>query len=196
MINERIVEVDGFPVLFANVPNAGVARTATATKSGNPKHDVRSGKFGGGGGGGDKPGLHPPANVDPHEWHRMLAAVRDAAREFDHPAEADIKEFLKGRVKDVGQVDLAGFVEMVRHQRLSDLADLLDQQFRARGPMKQGRRKVRVAAPRGFLRKALKDLTPEDVKQLVDTIVSRGHDQADVQKWFDDKDLGTTPKSG
>lgn len=181
------IGADGMPVLFANVPNAGVSNISTTQRSGNPRHDAHSGKFGAGGG-GDKPAATArPANTDPHEYARMLAAARDAAREFDNPQAGDIKEFLAGRARDPKQVDVQGFLDMVRQQRISDLADLLDNQFRLAGDMKQGRRKVRLAAPKGYVRKAVKNLQPSEVDQLISVIVSRGHDEAQVKTFFNEK---------
>lgn len=177
----------GMPVELADVPGSGASRIDPNATSGNPRHDTRSGKFGAGGGGAKKR-TQAPANVDPHEYARMIAAVRDAAREFDDPQEGDIREFLAGRAKNVDQVDIAGFLTLVRQQRLSDIADLLDQQFRSSNEsMAQGRRKVKVSAPKGFLRKALNNLQPSEVDQLVSVVTSRGHDEAEVKKFFEEK---------
>lgn len=176
----------GMPVLLADVPNAGVTRTAPAQRSGNPNHDTASGKFGAGGG-KNPPATARPANADPHEYNRMLAAARDAAREFDNPEAGDIQEFLAGRARDPKQVDVEGFLALVRQQRIADLADLLDNQFRLAGSLPQGRRKVRLAAPKGYVRKAVKNLEPSEVDQLISVIVSRGHDEAEVKKFFSEK---------
>lgn len=182
----RYVLRNGLPIELAAVPGSGASRVDPNARSGNPRHDTRSGKFGAGG--GSKPKApQAPANVDPHEYQRMLAAARDAAREFDTPGEGDIREFLAGRARNPDQVDIPGFLQLVRQQRISDMSDMLDQQFRATGPMKQARRKVRVSAPKGFLRKALKDLDQTEIDQLVSVISSRGHDEAEVRKFFEDK---------
>jgi len=172
---------NGFPVLLADVPSAGVNTISTTQKSGNRAHDARSGKF------GVTKGKKPPAPADSKELHRMLAAVRDAAREFDNPSEGDLREFLKGRAAHPDKVDIQNFMEQVKQQRLVDLADMLDQQFRATGPMQRGRRKVRVSAPKGYVRKALNNLTPDDVSHLGHLLIARGHDQAEVAKFFADK---------
>jgi hypothetical protein len=173
--------------LFADVPGSGTSAVHPA-KSGNPLHDTRSGKFGAGGGASQKPA--PPPNVDPLEFQRMMAAVRDAAREFDQFDEGDVRDFLKGRAAAPDQVDVAGFLEMVKQQRINDLSDMLDSQFRTSGSMKQGRRKVRVTAPRGFVRKSLNGLSPDEVEQLKHLLVARGHDEQEVNDWFDKKKLG------
>lgn len=176
------------PVLLADVPNAGVSRPSSTQRSGNKNHDTASGKFGAGGGKSKKTAASAkPANTDPHEYNRMLAAARDAAREFDNPQAGDIQEFLAGRARDPKQVDVEGFLQLVRQQRIADLADLLDNQFRLSGSLKQGRRKVRLAAPKGYVRKAVKNLDPSEVDQLISVIASRGHDEAEVRKFFNSK---------
>jgi len=175
----------GMPVELADVVGSGSSTIDANARSGNPRHDTRSGKFGSG---GAKKRTPAPANVDPHEFARMVAAARDAAREFDDPQEGDIREFLAGRAKNVDQVDIQGFLALVRQQRIADIADLLDQQFRSTNDaMKQGRRKVRVSAPKGFLRKAMNNLQPSEVDQIVSVVASRGHDEAEVKKWFEEK---------
>lgn len=174
---------NGTPVLLlADVPSAGVSNISTTQKSGNKAHDARSGKFGVTS--GKKPKQQP---ADSKELHRMLAAVRDAAREFDNPSEGDLREFLKGRAAHPDRVDIQNFMEQVKQQRLVDLADMLDQQFRSTGPMKQGRRKVRVSAPRGFVRKSLRNLTPDDVSHIGHLLITRGHSEEEVSKFFADK---------
>ncbi len=187
-IQSRIVrEDDGSIVLLADVPNAGGAvLRKTGSRIGNKRHDSASGKFTKGK--KAKPGASTP-NVDPAEFERMRAAARDAAREFDVFDEGDIKEFLAGRAKDSSKVDLQQFTAMVRAQRVSDMADLLDQQLRATGSMKQGRRKVRLTAPRGFTRKALKDITAEEARIIVSALTARGHTEEEAAKFFDSKGI-------
>ncbi len=181
----------GRMVAFADVPNSGtVVAAKTGQRTGNKAHDSRSGKFARttGGGKGKQQTANP--NVDPAELERMMSAVRDAAREFDVLEEGDIEEFLKARAKDRSVVDLEQFIVMVRRQRVSDLSDLLDQQLRATGSLKQGRRKVSVRAPRGFLRKALRDVKPEEAKIILNSLVSRGHSEEEAKKFLKTKNLG------
>lgn len=188
-ILDRITYSDtGMPVLLADVPNSGtVSLRKTGSRGGNERHDGTSGKFASGPKKDDK--KDPPANTDPNEYARMYAAVRDAAREYDLFDEGDIREFLKGRANAPDQVDMAAFMTMVRAQRVNDLADLIDNQFRTRGSMKTGRRKVRVTAPKGFMRKALKDLSTDEVRQLENVLASRGHDESEVGEWLEQRGL-------
>lgn len=179
------IDGNGFPVLLADVPNAGYAvKRETGSEGGNDTHDARSGKF------APKPGDPPEKesalpNVDPIEFKRMMDAVRDAAREFDFPEEGDIREFLAGRAKNPAQVDVQQFLVLVQEQIKTDLVDALDQQLRSGGVMKIGRRKVRVSAPRGYLQKTLRGLDEEGIAEVMHRLEAKGHDQGEVDAYFD-----------
>lgn len=172
-------------VQLADVPNAGVGRRDTNAKSGNPVHDVRSGKFGSG---SKKPQVktpQAPANVDPVEYARMFDAVRDAAREFDDPDEGDIREFISGRANSPETVDIAGFLTQVIEQRKADLVDLLDQAMRSSGKMKRGRRKIKLSAPRGYVRKLVRGLDENQLGEVMHRLEAMGHDAEDVERFFE-----------
>jgi hypothetical protein len=178
---------DGELILLANVPNAGVAvQRKTGSQGGNDAHDARSGKF------APKPG-DPPSqegatpNIDPIELKRMMDAVRDAAREFDFPEEGDIREFLAGRAKNPGQVDIAAFLQLVQEQIKTDITDILDNQLRAGGVLKRGRRTVRLSAPRGYINKTLRGLDEDSIAEIMHRLESRGHDPEDIDRFFSSK---------
>lgn len=180
MYDEETLEL-----LTAEVPNSGlVVARQTGSRGGNTAHDAASGKF------TSKPKTQEEvrqqvaANVDPLEYKRMLDAVRDAAREFDTPDEGDIREFLAGRAANPAQVDVAGFLARVQEQRLSDLADLIDQQLRSGGSLKRGRRTVKVSAPRGYTKRSIAQLSQPQVAEMTNRLVARGHDQENVEKFF------------
>lgn len=179
------LDSNGWPVLFANVANSGVAVIDPNASSGNNAHDASSGKFTRKG----KPSAEQlrqqtePA-ADPLQFKRMLDAVRDAAREFDSPNEGDIREFLAGRAANPAQVDVKGFLAQVIEQRLNDLSDLFDQQLRASGSLKRGRRTVKVTAPRGFAKRALGALDDSQVQELTQRLIARGHSEDEVGKFF------------
>ncbi len=172
-------------VELADVPGSGVSNVAPGTPSGNPRHDTRSGKFGSGGGKQRAPTIPTPANVDPLEFGRMTDAVRDAARQFDDFDEGDAQEFLAARARDPDAVDLQAFLDMVRQQHVTDLVDIIDQQLRSSGIKPFGRRTVKVTAPRGYVRKTVKNLSDDEVAQIMHRLESRGHDAKDVDRWFD-----------
>jgi hypothetical protein len=180
-MSEIALDEHGFPVLLADVPGAGVSRAAAGTRSGNPRHDVRSGKFGAGGAPPDPKSALP--NADPVEVNRMMDAVRDAAREFDMPQEGDIREFLAGRAKNPAQVDVKGFLAMVREQIKTDLVDIFDQQMRT-GEQARGRRVVKLSAPKGYLMKTMRSLSSDEVGEIMHRLEARGLDADAVEKRF------------
>lgn len=115
------------------------------------------------------------------EHMRMMDAVREAAREYDTPTEADIREFVQGRAKDPSKVDIQKFLEMTMDQRQADLIDLLDNHLRQVGPMKRGRRKVRISAPRGYLRRLMRNMDSDSIAQVALRLQSMGHDSETVK---------------
>lgn len=177
------VAFDRNGIELADVPDSGgVSVRKTGSKGGNPRHDSRSGKFTEG---SKSKRREPPPNTDPLEYARMIDAVRDAAREFDMFDEGDIREFLQGRAKAPDQVDIQQFMNAVTEQRMTDIVDILDQQLRSGGSRKRGRRKVRVAAPKGFLTRALRQLDGEQVAKIMHRLEAMGHDPDDVDRFFD-----------
>ncbi len=182
-----IVLTDNGYVLLADVPNAGSTTTDANARSGNPNHDTRSGKFGSGGPPIDRKPEAQRGNADPIEFKRMLDAARDAARLFDLPNEEDIKEFLAGRARNPEQVDIPAFLKLVEEQVMDDLVDLLSQQFRKGSSTGEGLRKVKVSAPKGYLRKTLNSLQPEQAKELSERLIARGADKERVATFFREK---------
>lgn len=184
MSYEIQLDEHGMPVMLADVPNAGVSRADPNAPSGNPNHDVRSGKFGEGGGGRAQQGPQAPPNADPVEWGRFLDAVREAAREFDSPDIGDIQDFLKGRAKNPAQVDAEQFLSAVNEQRISDLVDILDQQLRSGGVLPRNRKRVTLKAPRGFLKRALNSLDDSRVAELGHRLEAMGHPPEEVDAFL------------
>jgi hypothetical protein len=173
----------GFPVLLADVPNANISKVAATQKSGNPRHDIHSGKFGAGGG-RPKVGPAAPANTDPVEWHRFIDAVRTAAREFDNPQISDIKDFINAHAKDPQSVNPEEFLAAVQEQRLNDLVDALDHQLRQQGTLQTGRRRLRIVTPKGYLKKLMNNATPEQIAEVGHRLESLGHDPDEVDKFL------------
>lgn len=167
-------------LMLADVPNAGVSRRDSNARSGNPAHDVRSGKFGSGSK-QKKPRTPAPANVDPAEYARMLDAVRDAARQIETIDEASITEFIQGRANSPEAVDIANFMKMVEEQRKADLVDLLDTALRSKKP----KGPIRVTAPRGHVQKLIRVLGSDVVAEIMHRLEAMGHDRGQVDKFFD-----------
>jgi hypothetical protein len=178
------IDEHGFPIVLADVPNAGASTTDPDAASGNPEHDVNSGKFAP----GTKEGGEPVTNVPPHEdaqaYLRQLDAVRDLAREMDDVEAGDIQDLLAGRLtRPLAPEELEAFIAQVRVQRLNDLVDLLDHQFRnLLENVKRGRRKVKITAPRGWVRKVFNGLTDDEVLSVVNRLEARGHSREDLQR--------------
>jgi hypothetical protein len=175
---------NGFVILLANVPNSGASTVDADAASGNPHHDTASGKFGKGSAQGD-PVAGAPANVqDVNAYFRQLDAVRDLAREMDDVDAGDIQDFLAGRLtRPLEQAELEQFLAQVRIQRVNDLVDMLDSKFRSLlTNVKQGRRKVKVTAPRGWQRKVFNGLTDDEVLSVVNRLEARGHSREDLQR--------------
>jgi hypothetical protein len=62
--------------------------------------------------------------------------------------------------------------------------DLLDQNLRASGPMARGRRKVKLSAPKGYVRRLLRQLDPESLGEVMHRLESMGHDTSSLQTFF------------
>lgn len=179
----------GFPVLLANVPPANISNIAPGQASGNPLHDIRSGKFGAGStapqpAGTPQLGPQAPANVDPLEWKRFTDAVRTAAREFDNPQIADIQDFINAHAKNPQAVDPAKFLAAVQEQRISDIVDALDHQLRQGGSLPTGKRRMRIVTPRGYLRKIIGSSTPVQLAEVSHRLESLGHDPQQIDKFL------------
>jgi hypothetical protein len=68
---------------------------------------------------------------------------------------------------------------------MNDLVDLVDQQLRGEGSLKQGRRKVKVSAPKGFARKSINALDDDGLAIVMHRLEARGHSQESVEAFFD-----------
>jgi hypothetical protein len=186
MENEVVFDMDsnGFPLLIP----AGSHRAPDVeeladipVKSGNP-HRQQRGRFGSGGpksgpSGLQKPGA--PTNGAPAqqagdlgERHRREDAVRDAAREFETFKTQDLIDWLRGRItRPLGQAEVAAFEADVRAQQLADISDVLDQMVLGES---RGRRRVKVRAPKGYLRKTIGALSDDELRQLGERLRARG----------------------
>lgn len=176
---------NGFPVLLmADVPNSGASTTDPDATSGNPEHDTSSGKFASGSQQGN-PDANIPANTDDAQaFLRQQDAVRDIAREMDELASGDIAELLSGRLtRPLEQAEMDVFLQSVRQQRINDLVDMLDWQFRNLiETVKRGRRRVRLTAPRGWIRKTFNAMSDDEVLSVINRLEARGHSREDLQR--------------
>ena len=166
---------------LADVPGAGISRRDPNARSGNPRHDIRSGKFGGGGGPAKRRPV--PANTDPLAYTRMLDNVRQAARTLDTIDEQTIQSFIDDRANAPEAVDIQQFMTMVTEQRKADLTDALDDSLRETQP---GER-IRISAPPGLLRSYMRALGSDVVTEIMTRLEGMGHDRAEVQRFFDSR---------
>jgi hypothetical protein len=177
-MTDRLILPDeqGFPVLLANVPNAGVSRVDPNATSGNPRHDVHSGKFGSGR--RNKRPTSAPAGVDPIEWRRRIDAVRDAARSLGETFDVDdVREFLAGRTnRALDEAELNDFLSDIQAARMNDILDILDAQLRGKiEGVRRTRRKVRVTASKDYLNSAVRALTDDQLLELHNRLVAKGY---------------------
>jgi hypothetical protein len=172
------VDDSGYPVLFADVPNAGTTTADANAKSGNPNHDTRSGKFGGGGS-KDQPSIEQ-SNIDPLELKLLRDAVRDAARLSDGLTQEDAANFLGKRMRDSSKLDMQKFLNSVREQRLEDLADILATQVKA--SVKGGNPKIKVTAPRGYAKRVLAGLSDDEVIGMAVRMERRGWGTSEIKR--------------
>jgi hypothetical protein len=166
---------------LADVPGAGISRKDPNARSGNPRHDIRSGKFGGGGP-SDKP-RPVPANVDALAYVRMLDAARTAARRFDTVDEATVQTFIDERANAPEQVDIANFMAMVNEQRKADLVDIIDSAMRETEPGE----KISLHAPPGLVASYMRALGADQVQEVMSRLEGMGHEQKEVQQFFDSR---------
>lgn len=118
----------------------------------------------------------PEAGWD--EWQRRQDTVRTLAREFDEVDHGDIREYLQGKTtREMTDEEIGQFKHDILAQRVSDIADILDEQLRSTSErMKRARRTVRVQAPRGWLRRAFNTLDERAASQVAARLLQRGHD--------------------
>ena len=166
-------------VILADVAPSGVARVDPNAKSGNPRHDTRSGKFGSGGG---RRGAPRPANADALAFARMVDKIRLAATQMKgQPGVEDIEKWLKGKVDNPGEVDAEGFLQQVQAQRMSNLVDAIDSRLRKQGFANKG---IRVVASRGYIKNVLKELTPDQIADVAHRVEALGHQGKDVDRFL------------
>lgn len=166
---------NGFPVLLADVAPAGVSKIDPNAKSGNPRHDVRSGKFSPGG--GPKKRTDPPANVTRVDYARMTDAVREAARQIPDLDEAKLMAFIQKRAQNPAAVNIQAFMQMVSSQQMSDIVDVVAAQVGKVSGLK-------LTAPRGYLKKVLAGRSEDDIAEILERLQARGVDPEVANKFM------------
>jgi hypothetical protein len=126
----------------------------------------------------------PDSTSGPAEWGRYHDAVRECSRSFDNPEDGDIRQFLHARAREPEKVDVEAFHEAVKRQRMADLVDIVDHHMRRDGSLPRGSRHIRTQAPKGYLRRALRQTSPEDLAHLRHRLTSIGHDDEQVSDFL------------
>lgn len=138
-------------------------------------------------------GLHaPPSGITPEEWARRQDAVREAAREFETFAVQDAKEWLKGVTqRDLTDQEVAQFVADVHAQVIADVVDILDHNERG---VLRARRKVRVVAPKGYVKKTVNALSDSEWIQVMSRLKTRGLTDRQIKGIASRHDRPLTPE--
>lgn len=126
----------------------------------------------------------PDATSGRAEWGRYQDAVREAARTFDRSHGGDIHNFVQARARNPENVDIPAFHEAVHRQRMADLVDIVDHHMRRGGSLERGHRMVRVQAPKGFVRRAIRQQSPEDLAHLRHRLHAIGHPHDHVDEYL------------
>lgn len=124
-----------------------------------------------------------PKGVDAEAWARRMDFVREIAREFDNINIQDVREFANGRSKrQLTEHELANIVEDAKRLRVNDVVDILEGLIRKKVASKViGRRKVRVAAPRGFLKRALSNLSDNEILEVHRRLIAKGFNSEELE---------------
>lgn len=175
---EFAVDDNGAPVLLQ-----GGASVAFPTRSGNPKHEVTSGRFGAGGkpkddkSSGGSTNAQPPPDPSEGSDQRRRDAVVDAARTLEDLSPAGVESFVRRRWagrRALEQDDIDAFAADARRQRVHDVVDALDYRIRRAMNGRSGSRQPHLVIPRGLQRKSLAGLDREEVIMVFTRLRERG----------------------
>jgi hypothetical protein len=176
------LDYKGFPIMrgeqkglfFGKAPSVGVARQDADTKSGNPHHDVHSGKFGEGQSKSKKKSS-VPAGQDAEAFLRRRDTLRDAARQSTGMTAGDLEKFLKGRVNRAPSVqELNDMLIEVRQERINDLVDILDAGSNAAVGLKAGK---------SYIKAVINGLGDEELLQLARRLQYKGWDGDKIDRF-------------
>lgn len=191
----EIVEMGDAPVMLAvrapgqvaAQPDPSGAVIYRGAASGNPKADPVTGRFAGkklrplevvattvqGGALPMQSGV--PTGVDPVVWARRMAHVRDAARQLDDLTTETARTFLAARVADVNAVNIGQFIADVQWQKITDLADVLDEKMRTKGA-------VSIRASGRWIKRVFQNLDAAMAGHLVKVLEGRGWSQKEIKQ--------------
>jgi hypothetical protein len=178
---ESAIDENGAPLLLV----AG-ASTVFPTKSGNPAHQIGSGRFGSVGRKSDKKkGQALAPNAADGSEQRRRDAVVDAARTIEDLSPAGVEQFVRQRWRGdraITQADIDAFAADARRQRIHDLVDALDYRIRKAVRGRAGSRHLHIDIPRGLARKSLAGLERDDLLTIFARLRDRGWSDQQIKR--------------
>jgi hypothetical protein len=193
---DLVIDDTGAPALAL----AGATIVDPDAKSGNPHHEVGSGRFGYGPGKTNRRRTQdrramtaPPAQVD--SVQRRRDAVIDAARTLDDLSPTGVATFVRKRwsgTKVLTDADIQAFSNDALAQRLQDITDSLDYRVRKAVYGRGGAKVVKIEFPRGLARSTLRGLDNNQIATVLTRLRARGWSSDQLRRHivrpFDDKD--------
>lgn len=179
---DRAIDENGAPLLLA-------AAVVVPTRSGNPAHDVASGKFGSAGRKKNESSEDSASQAqrDPATGseQRRRDAVVDAARTLDDLTPAGVEAFVRRRWsgrRALTQAEIGAFAADARRQRLHDVVDAVDFRIRKAVYGRAGSRHPHLVIPRGLQRKSLAGLDHDEVVMLFSRLHERGWNDQQIKR--------------
>lgn len=177
---ESAIDENGAPLLLV----AG-ASVVFPTKSGNPAHQVGSGRFGSVGRKKKRDQPSPTADPAAGSEQRRRDAVVDAARTIEDLSPTGVESFVRQRWRGdraITQADVDAFAADARRQRVHDLVDALDYRIRKAVRGRAGSRHLHVDIPRGLARKSLAGLERDDLLTIFARLRDRGWNDQQIKR--------------
>lgn len=176
---EAAIDDNGAPVLLA-------AAVVVPTRSGNPAHDVGSGRFGSTGRNKkkDKPEGQPGSAAEGSDQRRRDAVV-DAARTLGDLTPAGVEQFVRRRWagrRALTQEDIDAFAADARRQRVHDVVDALDYRIRRALHGRAGSKLPHVEIPRGLQSKSLQGLDRDELLTIFTRLRERGWSNQQIKR--------------
>jgi hypothetical protein len=119
--------------------------------------------------------------IDLLEFIKRRDAVVEAARQLDL-TQTDVEKFLKQRAKrDLSDIEVDQLVKEIRAVQVNDLVDYLWYNIESKtGKVRKDI--VRIATPRGYLRKSFANVTEEEARFIIDRLRDRGVEEEDIER--------------
>lgn len=175
---QAAIDENGAPVLLA-------AATVVPTRSGNPAHDVASGRFGSTGRTKDESKPEGAPDQTAGSEQRRRDAVVDAARSLEDLTPVGVEQFVRRRWagrRALTQEDIDAFAADARRQRVHDVVDALDYRIRRALHGRSGSKLPHVEIPRGLQRKSLQGLDREELLTVFTRLRERGWSTQQIKR--------------